>query len=163
MKNFRNKLFVLLGLMAFADVADARAEDKADHLAVIVGKTSKLDDVSSADLQRYFKAEKSKTPDGVKLVIVMLDLGRPEREAALRSIYKMSEAEYNDYFVGATFTGAVQSAPKALPSVAAVKKFVAETPGAIGYVRASDADDTVKSLKVDGKAPGEAGYKIGMK
>jgi ABC-type phosphate transport system substrate-binding protein len=93
----------------------------------------------------------------------MQDVGRPERDAALAGIYKMGEAEYGDYFVGQTFTGAVKSAPKSWPSAAAVKEYVAATPGAIGYVRASDADDSVKVLKVDGKAPGDADYSLKMK
>jgi hypothetical protein len=42
--------------------------------------------------------------------------------------------------------------------VAAVKAYVAQTPGAIAYIRASDADDSVKVLKVDGKSPGDADY-----
>lgn len=154
-----------LGMCLAAVFVSARtfAEDKADHLAVVVNKSVKLDDVSSGDLQKYFKADKSKTPDGTKIIIVMIDVGHPERDAALKYIYKMSESEYTEFFVSATFTGAVQAAPKALPSAAAMKKYIADTPGAIGYIRASDADDTVKVLKVDGKAPGEAEYSLKMK
>jgi hypothetical protein len=156
-----NFLLVLVCATAFG-LAGARAQDKAACLAVIVNKASKLDDVSPADLQKYFKAEKTKAPDGVKIVIVMADVGRPERDAALKSIYSMSEAEYNDYFVGQTFTGAVAAAPKSLPSPAAIKQYVAQTPGAIAYIRASDADDSVTVLKVGGKSPGDADYALKM-
>jgi hypothetical protein len=147
----------LIGL-AFAITA-ARAAD----LAVIVNKTSALVNVSSTDLARYFKAEKTKAPDGKKLVIVMQEAGLPEREAALKGIYKMTEAEYADYFVEATFTGAVESAPKAMPTAVAVKKFVAEVPGGIGYVQLGDADDSIRILKIDGKLPGEPDYKLKIK
>lgn len=136
---------------------------RAGDLAVVVNKASALSELSSADLAKYFKAEKSKTPDGTKLVIVMQDTGRPERDAALKGIYKMSESEYTDYFVEATFTGAAAAAPKALPSGGAVKKFIAETPGGIGYVLSTDADDSIKVLKIDGKAPGDADYKLKVK
>ena len=37
------------------------------------------------------------------------------------------------------------------------------SPGAITYLRASDVDPSVKVLKVDGKAPGEAGYPLKIK
>jgi ABC-type phosphate transport system substrate-binding protein len=47
-----------------------------------------------------------------------------------------------------------------LNSAAAVRQFVAATPGAIGYLLASDVDDSIKIVKVDGKAPGEAGYPL---
>jgi hypothetical protein len=153
----RYLLLSSLGLALF--VAGARAED----LAIIVNKTNSLENITSAELVKYFKAEKSKAPDGKKIVIVMQDAGRPERAAALKDIYKMSETEYNDYFVEATFTGAVAAAPKALPSGAAVKSFVAETPGGLGYALSSEADASVKVLKIDGKAPGDADYKLKMK
>jgi hypothetical protein len=132
----------------------------ADSLAVIVNPANKLSAATTAELQRYFKAEKTKTPDGVKLVIVMQEAPRPEREMALKAIYKMTETEYSAYFVEATFTGAVASAPKTFPSGAALKKFVAVTPGAIGYIRDSELDETVKALKIDGKSPADPDYSL---
>jgi len=45
-------------------------------------------------------------------------------------------------------------APKSLPSAAAVKKFVAETPARSATCAARDLDDSVKALKIDGKSPG---------
>jgi hypothetical protein len=146
----------LCGLLA---IAPLRAAD----LVIVVNKSCALDNVTSAELTKFFKAEKSKAPDGTKLVIVMQDSGRPERDAALAAIYHMSESEYNDYFVEATFTGAVATAPKAVSSGAAVKKFVSDTAGGLGYVRDSDVDDSVKVVKVDGKAPGDPDYKLKLK
>lgn len=145
-------------LLAFTAII-ALAQDKPDSLAIVVGKTSSMDEVTFADLQRIFKAEKAKTPDGKKILLLMNAAGL-ERETALREIYKMTEAEYSRFFLQATFTGSVQAAPKALASSAAIKQFVAENPGAIGYVRSHDLDDSVKALKVDGKAPGDADYKL---
>jgi hypothetical protein len=153
------RLLLLCSLGLSFAVANVRGGD----LAIVVNKASALADISSADLAKYFKAEKGKTPDGKKLVIVMQEAGHPEREAALKGIYKMSEAEYTDYFVEATFTGSVESAPKALPGAVAIKKFVAETPGGIGYVQASETDDSIKVLKIDGKLPGDADYKLKIK
>jgi len=153
-----------LALLAFAGLTGlAAAQDKAADLAIIANKSTKLDNVSTADLKRYFKAEKTKTPDGTKLVVVACDQGTPERAAALAGLYAMNEAEYSDYFVEATFTGAVAAAPKSLASAAAVKAFVASTPGALGYVKGSETDDSVQVLKIDGKLPGEAGYKLKVK
>jgi len=159
MKKFPKFLAGLVVLALFGSMS-LQAQDKAGALAIVVNKASALDDVASPLLQKYFKAEKTKAPDGTKLVIVMMDLGRPERDAALHTIYKMSESEYNDYFVGQTFTGAVAAAPKSFASPGLIKQFVAGNVGAISYLRASDADDTVKVLKVDGKLPGDAGYPL---
>ena len=156
------KFFPALCFAAALGLSSVQAQDKAAGLAIIVNKASKFSDLSLADLQKYFRAEKTKSPDGIKIIIVMADVGRPERGAALKTIYNLSEAEYNDYFVGQTFTGAVSAAPKALPSPAAIKLYVAQTPGAIAYVRASDADDSVTVLKIGGKSPGDADYPLKM-
>lgn len=162
MKTLLSKLLVCAGVV-LSGALSTPAQDKADHLAIIVNPASTLSDISFTDLQRYFKAEITKSPDGTKIVIAMMEVGLLERDAALKLIYKMSEEEYNDYFVGQTFTGAVATAPKSFPSAASVKRYVAEKPGAIGYIRASEADDSVKVLKINGKSPGEADYKLVMK
>jgi hypothetical protein len=44
-----------------------------------------------------------------------------------------------------------------------VRRFVGSEKGGISYVCASEADATVKVLKVDGKSPGEPDYPIKMK
>ena len=155
-----NSRFLLsLALMA---AFTAAADGAADHLAIIVSKSSPTDSLSGAELQKVFRAEKGKDSGGNKYIIVMQEAGQPARDAALRGIYKMTDSDYNKFFLQATFTGAVQAAPKAL-SAAAVKHFVAETPGAIGYVRADEVDDKVKVVKIDGHAPGEPDYKLTMK
>jgi hypothetical protein len=72
----------------------------------------------------------------------------------------MSDAVLKRYLMHAAFTGQELSAPKEVASAAALKQFVAHTPGAIGCILASEVDDTVKIIKVDGAAPGEVGYKL---
>ena len=132
-------------------------------LAIIVNKNSGLDTVTSEELAKIFRAEKPKDPNGTRFIITARETGSPERAAALGQIYKLSEDEYSKYFLQATFVGQVTSAPRNLNGPAVAKQFVSVTPGAISYVRSSDADDTVKVLKVDGKAPGEAGYPLTIK
>jgi hypothetical protein len=141
----------------------ASAQDKNSDLAIVVNPASSLDNVTSADLAKIFKADKTKSPDGVKYIIAVRDTGSPERVAALKSIYQMTDAEYEKFFLQATFAGTVQSAPKQLGSGAAVRQFVGSEKRAISYLRASEADDTVKVLKIDGKSPGDPDYPIKIK
>ena len=131
--------------------------------AIIVGKASALDSVTTAELTKILRAEKAKGADGVKFTLSMREAGSPERAAILSSVYSMNEAEFAKFFLQATFTGAVQSAPRQISGAAGAKQFVSGTPGGICYVRGSDADDSVKVVKVDGKLPGEAGYPLKIK
>lgn len=157
----KTKHTLIMAAVALASFS-VQAQSKADHLAVIVAKASPTENLTAAELAKIFRAEKAKDASGTKFVIIQQDAGQAARAAALQGIYKMDEAGYNKYFLQATFTGAVQAAPKAL-SAEAAKKFVAANPGAISYVRADEADDSVKVVKVDGHAPGEAGYLLTMK
>jgi len=58
------------------------------------------------------------------------------------------------------FTGEVQSAPKRLSTGSGVRRFIFNVPGAIGFVRAAEVDGTVKMLRVNGYAPGDAHYPL---
>ena len=154
--------YILPLMIAFLGAA-ASANEKPETLAIIVNKKSGLDSVSVSELSKIFKAEKRKDPAGFRSVMIMREPGSRERSAALGQIYRMNEDEYSRYFLQAVFTGAVASAPRQLNSAAGVKKFVSENPGAIGYVRGGDQDESVKTLRVDGKLPDEAEYPITMK
>ena len=41
-----------------------------------------------------------------------------------------------------------------------MRKFVFNVPGAIGYLRPGDVDDSVKVLRIDGHLPGDAEYPL---
>ena len=156
------KIFIL-ALVFSLKAGVANAQDKAGDLAIVVSKNRALDNVTSDELTKIFRAEKAKGPDGVRFAVTTREAGCAERAAALSEIYKLDEDAYAKYFLQATFVGLVQSAPRPLSGAATAKQFVSVTPGAISYVRGSDADDSVKTLKVDGKSPGEAGYPLKVK
>ena len=134
----------------------ARAED----LAIIVAKTLPLENVSLADLTRILRCERTTGPDGTKLIVVMRERGSTERNAILSGVYRLSDPAYEKFFMQAVFTGTLAAAPRLVSDAAAMKKLAAKTPGVIGYVRAREADATVKIVKIDGLAPGEPNYPL---
>ena len=158
----KKKLYIII-LIAGSLAGSALAQDKNGDLAIIVAKTSTLDSLSSEELHRVFLEEKAKDPDGHRFVIIMRESGSPENTAALASIYKFDAGEYDTYFLRAVFAGRATGKPQQLNGSSAVRQFVAATPGAIGYVRASEVDDSLKVVKVDGKSPGDAGYSLKIK
>jgi ABC-type phosphate transport system substrate-binding protein len=129
-------------------------------LAVVVNKSTALETISSADVRSMILGEKTKWPDGKKVTPVQTRTESPEGVLLLKVVCKMSDAALKRYFMQAAFVGKDITPPVDVPSAAALKQFVARTPGAIGCILASDVDPTVTVLKVDGAAPGEAGYKL---
>ena len=138
----------------------APAPDKSADLAIVVNESSLLESISSAELTKIFKAERPRAPGGFRYIIAVRDPGSSERKAALKAIYHMTDPDYEKFFLQAAFAGKVQAVPKELNSPAAVRQFIASSPGAISYLRASEADASVKVLKVDGKSPGDPDYPI---
>jgi len=133
--------------------------DEAE-LAVVVNKSATVATISSNELRQMTLGEKEKWPDGKKVIVVQTPAQSPERALVLKAVFKMTDVVLKRYMMHAAFTGQELAPPKDVASAAALKEFVARTPGAIGFILASDADDTVKVLKVDGASPGEPGYKL---
>src|SRR5271170_197378 len=156
------KTRLTLALLILLSVRVAAAQDKSVDLAIVVNESSLLEDISSEELTKIFKVERTRSPGGFKYVLAARDSGSPERNAALKEIYHMTDAEYKKFFLQATFTGNIQAAPRELTSAASVREFIASSPGAISYLRASETDDSVKVLKVNGKSPGDPDYPINI-
>jgi phosphate transport system substrate-binding protein len=131
------------------------------ELAIIVNKSNPNDNLKFSELREYFLAERSNwSSGGGKVRVIMREPGEPERDAVLRLIYDMDEKDFNSYFLGKKFRGEVLEEPRLRSSTPDMIKTISNVQGAIGYVRADEVDASVKVLRVDGLAPGDAGYKI---
>ena len=135
---------------------------KSEPLAIVVNRSNPLTEISLADLRRVCRGQRSRWSNGRRVTLVMRDPGAPEREAMLQSLYGLAEGEYRRTYLQAVFSGEASDAPKLLASSNGVLRFVYNVPGAIGYVRARDVDPSVKMLRVDGRLPGEPGYRLGV-
>jgi ABC-type phosphate transport system substrate-binding protein len=129
-------------------------------LAIVVNQVNPTENLSFAELRKIFLGERSHWPHGRRIAVAMLQQGQPERQAVLREIYRMSEDEYRDHFLKGLFTGEVFVSPKTLESPTVVRKFVFNAPGAIGYLRANDVDESVKIVRIDGHLPDDKDYRL---
>ena len=133
---------------------------EAEPLAIVVNRSNPLSEISLVDLRRVFRGQRSRWSNGRRVTLVMRDPGTREREAILQSLYGVAEDDYRRTYMQAVFSGETTDAPKTLASTNGVLRFVYNVPGAIGYVRARDVDASVKTLRVDGRLPGEPGYRL---
>jgi len=129
-------------------------------LAIVVNRSNPVDDLSSTELRRVFLGERSHWPNGRRITLVMREPGEPERKTILRDVCQMNESELKNHFLHGLFTGEILVSPKILASSIGVRKFVFNVPGAIGYLRLSDVDNTVKIVRVDEFLPEDKGYKL---
>jgi phosphate transport system substrate-binding protein len=133
---------------------------KEEALVIVVHKSNPLDNLSSEELRRLFIGERSHWANGRKVTITLRASGQPDRDTALQQITGLTDAEFKRHWLQITFTGEALSTPKELNAAVGLKKFIFNVPGAIGCVRASELDDTLKVVRVDGRVPGERDYKF---
>lgn len=137
-----------------------RRPNPSQTLAIIVNRSNPVDNLAFGELRKLFLGDRNHWQNGHRVAVAMLDYGLAERQTVLRLIYRMDENAYQDHLLRGMFRGDVFVAPKTLASPVIVRKFVFNAPGAIGYVRASDVDDTVKVVRIDGLLPEEKNYPL---
>jgi len=146
-------------LLAGAPVARGQTGG-GDALAIIVHRANPIDALGSAELRRIFMLESQTWPQGRRITVVLREKGQAERDDAIRAICGLSEADYERHVLLQTFRGAVTRGPRSIQSASLMLRFVFNTPGAIGYVRADEVDDSVKVLAIDNLLPGDAQYPL---
>jgi len=154
-------LAVLWYLGGTGGLNGADPQPPADEpLAIIVNKKNPVDNLAFDDLRNLCLAQRKFWPEGGKVTIVLREQEQPEHDAVLAQIYRMSESEFRRYFPQNSFTGEVQSAPKEVATGTLARRFVFNVPGAIGFVRLADVDESVKVISLDGHKPGDPRYKL---
>src|SRR6266704_5060620 len=141
--------------LAFGPQGRPAAEDS---LGIVVNRSNPVENLSFAELRKIFLGEQTHWLNGRRITVVMLEPGNSERQAVLAQIYQMGEKDFINYFLHGMFTGEIHAAPKALPSSAEVLKFVLNVPGAIGYVKNPDVNESVKVVRVESRLPSEKEY-----
>jgi len=129
-----------------------------NNLAIIVNTANPVESLSLLELRKVFLGERSHWPSGRRITLVMMEGGQPERMALIRDVCQMSESDFTRHFLHGVFTGEVFVSPKTLSSPVGVRKFIFNVPGAIGYVRVSDVDSSVKVIRIDGRLPSDRDY-----
>lgn len=152
-----------LAILAFC-LSMAPSAWAGDAIVVIVNSANPVENLSLGDLKKLFLGDKGRWDTGKAVAPVMVTGGAPERAAFLKIVCGMSDADMGKYFMQAAFTGKTVTPPKDVGSAAAVKNMVSTSPGAIGFVKASDfpGGAGIKAVKIDGVDASDAGYKIKM-
>lgn len=131
------KLLLLLSASAFSLYGHAEY--------VVIVNPGVNAELSRQDVERLFLAKTKTFPDGSVAVPVNQQEASPVRVTFDSHVNGKSEAQMKSYWAKLIFTG--KAIPvKQLGSDREVLEFVANHPGAIGYIDAANVDDSVKVL-----------------
>ena len=110
-------------------------------IAVIMSESSTVSFLSNEKLALIFKRKRNFWDNGERIQPVNLPPAHPLRRAFSQQVFGRSPEELDDYWRDMYFHGVLP--PFVLASEEAVIRFVATTPGAIGYVSACALDHRV--------------------
>ncbi|ARU55355.1 MAG: phosphate ABC transporter substrate-binding protein [Pseudomonadales bacterium] len=116
------------------------------EVVVVVNPNSSISELDDKWLSAIFLGKKKKYPDGSLAVPVEQETGTPARDKFNEKVIKKSEVQLKAFWSQRIFTGKGQP-PKQVSGSADVKKLVSENPAIIGYIDASEVDNTVKIIR----------------
>lgn len=111
-------------------------------IAVVV-HPSNSNALSETDISRIFLGKKKSFPDGANALPIDQQEGSAARSSFVGDVLKKNDQQLKAYWAQLLFTGK-GTPPTDVKSAADVKRMVAKNPSFIGYIDASDIDDSIK-------------------
>jgi phosphate transport system substrate-binding protein len=152
-------LSAMLGLtLAFPAAPDAR--QTAPDIAVVVHPDVAVDNLTLADLRRILLGDREFWTSGLRVTLFIRAPIARERDAMVKDVCQMTEAQFRQHWIAKVFRADTATGPKIVYSSQLALEQVSRTPGAITFVEAPLAGKGVKVVKIDGRSPGQQGYRL---
>ena len=129
-------------------------------LAIVVRPEVSVDNLSFSELRKLMLGNRQFWTSNLRVTLLIRAPGTREREAVLKTIYQMSEPQFQKYWIAKVFREEATSGPRIVYSNEMATDLVAAIPGAVAFVEASQVPKGLKVLKIDGLLPGEKGYAL---
>jgi hypothetical protein len=129
------------------------------RLAVIVGRTDALSDISRDDLRLIYLGGLTRL-GGRRISPVVLEARQPAQRYFLKNVVGMGEIDFTQAWIGAVFNGEVAGPPHLAHTPAEACRYVATHRNTIAFIDAAEMEGDVKAIKVDGKAPDAPDYPL---
>lgn len=129
------------------------------RLVMVVAPDSSLEAVSMRDLKHLYRSDTSEGPKGEQLIPFAQPVSSADRIGFDQKVLGMSPAEMGRYWIDRKIRGQ-SGAPKAIAPSTLLQQVVRSLPGALAYVRANEARQDLKVLRVDGFSPNDDGYPL---
>lgn len=113
--------------------------------ALIGNKNVAAEKLDAATLKSVFLGKKVAWDGAGRVVLAVLKTG-PVADEFLKGAVDMTASAFNNHWRRLAMTGG-GTAPKSFDKEEDLRKFVAETPGAIGFIDSANLDPSVVALK----------------
>ena len=150
------RVLILLCWLWVAALVPAAAAD----IAVVVNPGVPVNDLSFAEMRKVLLGDRQFWAPNLKVTLLIRAPVARERDSVLKTVYQMTEAQFRQYWIGKVFRAEAAGGPKIIYSNEEATQLAASLPGSIAFVDAAQVPKGLKTLKIDGKLPGEAGYRL---
>jgi phosphate transport system substrate-binding protein len=149
----------LVTLVIICATAGAGSQAPSD-IAVVVNPSVAVDNLSIAELRRILLGDREFWSAGARVTLLIRAPIARERDAVVRDVCQMTEAQFRQHWIGKVFRADTPSGPKIVYSTEMAIDQVSRTPGAITFVQVPVTNKAVKVLRIDGRLPGQQGYRL---
>lgn len=156
----KSTVFSIVAVAILLVAAYSGIAQSGGNVAVVVNPANPIDNITAADLHKIYAGDKSSWGGGLIVAAFVRTAPSHERDVLLKAIMKMTDSQYQEAWVKKVYSGAAAHEPLALPSNSMQLEAVRSQKGGIAFIAASEVKDGVKVIKVDGVAPGGAGYSL---
>ena len=134
-----------------------------ESLAIVVNQKNPIDNLTIGELRQIFIGERRWWTSRRRIGPITLPRGAAERKTMLQVVYRMNDSDLDKYVLFGQFRGEFTGSPTTVDTPGDVKMLVSTYADAIGYLRVSDVDSSLKVVRVNGLLPGEDGYPLRLR
>jgi len=132
----------------------------AGDVAVVVRADTPVDDISFADVRKLFMGDRQYWNSSLRITVLIYAPGARERDVMLKTVYAMTEAQFQRYWISKIFRLEASTGPKIVYSSTMAAELVAAVPGAVAFMDSAIVPKSLKILKIDSRSPGDKGYSL---
>ena len=162
MKTIGGSLVVLAVLLQIGTLSGIQVTDSmksSTDIAVVVNPKNDTNELSSAELRSILLGERRFWKNKLPLTIVLREPGSRECDNVIASL-KMSNGEFGRLWRDKVFRGEASAPPLEVRSNGLATQVIRDNPGSVTFLAGKNLARDVKVLKIDGKWPGETGYRL---
>ena len=152
---------ITIGVLALFPLLAATGPARAvtGDVALVTNPVTPVDNLTLGQTRRLFLGEDTTWTPALPVILLLGEPGSHARSVALRTIYRMSEPEFNQYWIVRMFRGETNGGPKTVSSMV-VAQLVRQLPGSVTFVDAAEVTAGMKVVRIDGKLPNDPGYPL---
>ncbi|MCU1273719.1 MAG: hypothetical protein JWO48_1150 [Bryobacterales bacterium] len=157
---FSGCCFSVLLLLGLTLLAPPAADSAGSDVAIVVNSTVPVGEISFTELRRVFLGERQFWSSSLRISVLLHAPAARERDVLLKTVYEMSEAQLRQHWIGKVFRAEAPSAPQMFSSDEEMVQALVTIPGSIAAVDAARLPRGLRVLRIDGRLPGEPGYRL---